>query len=676
MPFIGEVTGNPYHSMQRRATRTIRPLTEMDGSPIADIKTSSFGGEVYLIEGEHLKKGDLVLVDSIKASDPSIRTQYPRTATRRVELVGADNVVDFLMVEQAELETAVSDNRPLIWPKNAAFWLPPSAQALLITEKMVYGPLPFTMQNGRIQVAWSHETEFFMLERDALAALCRPYEIKQSKKHSRTIALKSQYTEALRYLQHEGDAVRAWPWEQIKLALHLRPTAQFMGWLNEQADIEAHFEAALYKQLIEPKEIELREAETAFAQEKIEHARDIALARQVLKLEESAAVENQPTSLHEATNFSDQRQLLRHVQDYVRAKGYYFEDELLANFWTCLKANYLTILAGISGTGKSKLPQYMGEALDAKVRLIPVKPNWHDSRDLLGFYNPLTQSFQHTRFLQALLAAKQEEDQRLWIIILDEMNLASVEHYFADFLSLLEQDGDGIEIELDGWDIETWEKTRNHWREQRDVTRLHQTLQLKPPILMPRNVRFVGTVNIDQTTQMLSDKLLDRADVIQFERVDLAKLPLEARWQRIEKGGTRQRLLPVQFRQWATIGKASSEALAQLRPYSTQLQQLNQILEKANLHFGFRVLTEVERYLLQIIAGGDYLGVDRAYDLQIKQRVLPRIRRMVADPDLLKQTLEETLHLLQDYPGSRQKIEEGFLRQLKQGFVNYWELGT
>lgn len=673
MPFIGLVTGNPFQ-MQRRGTRKIRPLTEIDGRPIEDIKTSSFGGEVYLAKGAHLHEGDLVLVDSTKTSTHSIRMHYPQTATGRVEPLGPDNVVDLFMVTQLELETAVSKNDPLTWPLEGQFW--PLDKTLLVTNEKVYGPLPYIEQKGQAVVTWSPDSDFFVMAKPQFTSFCCLYSIRLTDKPGRIVAVRSDYERALHYLQNEGKPVRAWPWELIVCALRLRPTEPFTAWLHEQPSIEKQFADRLYATEIEPVKKQLAEERALFEQEKADQTQDITLMQQVFKLNQAEAEGNRAAPLAAVADFVDQRQLLHHIQAYVQAKGYYFSDELLANFWTCLKANYLTILAGISGTGKSKLPQYVAEALDAEVRLIPVKPNWHDSRDLLGFYNPLTQSFQHTRFLQALLAAKEEEEERLWIIILDEMNLAPVEHYFADFLSLLEQDHDGVEIELDGWDRGTWEKTRNHWRAEKDATRLHQTLQLEPPIFMPRNVRIVGTVNIDQTTQMLSDKLLDRADVIQFERVDLAKLSLEARWQRTEQETEKRRLLPDQFRRWANVDKVSSEALERLRPFSSELQQLNQTLGKANLHFGFRVLTEVERYLLQVITGKEYLAVDRAYDFQIKQRVLPRIRRMATDPELLSEILEKALEQLRAYPDSCHKIEQGFLRQLRQGFVNYWELGA
>jgi hypothetical protein len=673
MPFVGQVTGNPF-PLQRRDTRQIRPLTEENGSSIERAEASSFGGEVYLASGARFQEGNLVFVHATKDSDPSIRQQYPQTVKGRVELLGAENVVDLLVIAQTDLETAVSNNEPLTRPQNGRFW--PTEKALLVTDELVYGLLPFLDQNNQVVVTWSPDHEFFVMPRQKFTSFCCLYSIKLANTPDRVVAIRSNYERALNYLQNEGAPVRVWPWEMLETALRLRPNSQFTAWLDQQESIREQFAERLFQLEIEPAKKQLAEERALLEQQKSAYAHDVAIARQVLKLDETEAAHNAPAALDPVAEFSGQRQLVKHIQTYVRAKGYYFSEELLANFWTCLKANYLTVLAGISGTGKSKLPQYVGDALGAQVRLIPVKPNWHDSRDLLGFYNPLTQSFQQTRFLQALLDAKKEEDKRLWLIILDEMNLAPVEHYFADFLSLLEQDHDRVEIELDGWDRGTWEKTRNHWRIENDPTRLSQTLQLEPPILMPSNVRIVGTVNIDQTTQMLSDKLLDRTDVIQFERVDFTQLSLEDRWLRAERVAAKRRLLPDQFRQWAAVDGSNIEALKRLDPFSAQLQQLNQTLGQANLHFGFRVLTEVERYMLQVITGDEYLDVNRAFDLQVKQRILPRIRRMVADSESLKATLEASLQQLQGYPDSCEKIEHGFLQQLKQGFVNYWELGS
>ena len=136
-------------------------------------------------------------------------------------------------------------------------------------------------------------------------------------------------------------------------------------------------------------------------------------------------------------DFDDERALIEHIEEYIEGYAFFYDDWVVQNFYTCLKSNYMTILAGMSGVGKSKLPWLVASAIGARFYLIPVRPNWHDDRDLLGFFNFRDNRYESTRFLDCLVAAQDEPD-RLHIICLDEMNLAPVEHYFANFLSIME----------------------------------------------------------------------------------------------------------------------------------------------------------------------------------------------------------------------------------------------
>jgi hypothetical protein len=143
------------------------------------------------------------------------------------------------------------------------------------------------------------------------------------------------------------------------------------------------------------------------------------------------------------------------------------------------------------------------------LRVIAVQPDWTDNRGLLGYHNPLTEEYVSSRFLDLLVAAQQEadaaeregRDPHPYFIVLDEMNLARVEQYFADFLSALESGepldlGHGSQDETPGWIAAT-----------------------RRPV--PRNIFFTGTVNIDETTSMFSPKVLDRAFTIEVNQVQL-----------------------------------------------------------------------------------------------------------------------------------------------------------
>ncbi|MCF8004869.1 MAG: AAA family ATPase, partial [Chromatiaceae bacterium] len=130
-----------------------------------------------------------------------------------------------------------------------------------------------------------------------------------------------------------------------------------------------------------------------------------------------------------------------HIQRYLFGKDIGYPQELLANFHALLCTGDLIILSGLSGSGKTNLVKSYAEATGNEARIVPVKPNWTSAEDLIGFHNPLQRAYATTPFLDALFEAK-SDPERLYIVCLDEMNLARVEYYFADFLSRLEDRAD------------------------------------------------------------------------------------------------------------------------------------------------------------------------------------------------------------------------------------------
>ncbi len=137
----------------------------------------------------------------------------------------------------------------------------------------------------------------------------------------------------------------------------------------------------------------------------------------------------------------EEKALLDAIKHYITARGYYFDDETLANYHICLKTRPFVILAGLSGTGKSKLSQLYAEALGHKQRYLrlPVRPNWNDDRYLLGHLNVITREYVTEPAVEFILEANQDQDQ-LYFFCLDEMNLAHVEYYFSQFLSAMEEE--------------------------------------------------------------------------------------------------------------------------------------------------------------------------------------------------------------------------------------------
>ncbi|MBL9100168.1 MAG: hypothetical protein JNL82_04365 [Myxococcales bacterium] len=252
------------------------------------------------------------------------------------------------------------------------------------------------------------------------------------------------------------------------------------------------------------------------------------------------------------------------------------------------------------------------------VEVVAVRPDWTDHRGLLGFYNPLTQRYQATPLLRLLLAARDELDRagrqnrlpRPYFAILDEMNLARVEHYFSDFLSCLES-GESIhlhdDLRLASGDIDGAEPIPTH-------------------LEIPRNVFLTGTVNVDETTYMFSPKVLDRAFVFEFNSVDLThygrSTPANLALLRL----TRTFPDPFTFpgnptpEDWARLARLPPAEPA-LRP----IQAIHEALRRDNRHFGFRVANEVARFLLLAVEQAGDIVLPNALDLAVLAKVLPKL---------------------------------------------------
>jgi len=272
--------------------------------------------------------------------------------------------------------------------------------------------------------------------------------------------------------------------------------------------------------------------------------------------------------------FLDKQSAISHIQAYLFEKDIVYPRYILEDFFALIQTNDLIILAGESGSGKTNLIKSFADAIGGKFFIIPVKPNWTSSEDLLGYYNPLEKKYLTTPFLEALLEAKDNPDTP-YFICLDEMNLARVEYYFADFLSLLEERGEQPEIKLYSEDesahilsefknvMKTIEIVKEKYKKKnivnfiellqdeeinKELTRIfgfsdkdslikyHTDLRrmltgiLNTPssITFPKNVRIIGAINIDETTHYLSPKILDRAHIMKFDS------PLLQDWTKIE----------------------------------------------------------------------------------------------------------------------------------------------
>lgn len=185
--------------------------------------------------------------------------------------------------------------------------------------------------------------------------------------------------------------------------------------------------------------------------------------------------------------------------------AHYYDEHTIRSFMASLAASRLLILQGVSGTGKTSLPEYFAYAVGGKCQRIEVQSSWRDKPDLLGFYNSFFKSFNESAFSRALYEANTNRwRNRPYFIVLDEMNLSRIEYYFADLLSVLEGTPNTWQVELLGQAPNCLPK---QLRTQNGAAML--------PI--PQNVWFIGTANTDESTYEITRKVYDRAQILQFD---------------------------------------------------------------------------------------------------------------------------------------------------------------
>ena len=199
--------------------------------------------------------------------------------------------------------------------------------------------------------------------------------------------------------------------------------------------------------------------------------------------------------------------IINKVENYIKNQGYNYTYNQLSNLYLSLKTKPFTILAGISGTGKSKIIRLLSDAIQADYTLISVRPDWNDATDLIGYKN-LDDKFIKGQLTKTILKAQQNKNKP-YLICLDEMNLARVEYYLSDYLSIIESRKK----------VEQYIITDNivQYQENNETIKLH----------IPDNIYIIGTVNMDDTTFQFSRKVLDRANTIEFSDVDLDNLFFE-----------------------------------------------------------------------------------------------------------------------------------------------------
>jgi hypothetical protein len=310
----------------------------------------------------------------------------------------------------------------------------------------------------------------------------------------------------------------------------------------------------------------------------------------------------------------DEASWLTHVKKSIQNSGFVFNDRLIEAFHTSLKCGdwaSLTALAGVSGTGKSELPRLYAAAGGMRLSMVSVLPDWDNKQELFGHFDYLSMAFKPQPLLRAMAQAQTPSasggfDDGMLLVLLDEMNLARVELYFADLLSKLESrrgtvDEPYIEIDL-GANAEPY--------------------RLK----LSRNILFVGTMNDDETTHALSSKVLDRTNLIRFPSPrhlvarEKPTLPAQSRWLRAETWDTWKK-------DPAELDKDRHEKVMQ------SMQTFKEALDYTNSPIGHRPLQATLHYVANHPGQGQGgTGCQHAMEDQFLQKIVPRLDQAGLDP--------------------------------------------
>jgi len=357
--------------------------------------------------------------------------------------------------------------------------------------------------------------------------------------------------------------------------------------------------------------------------------------------------------------------IVQHIHSYISSKGFYYTKEEVINLFLSLKTKPFVILSGISGTGKTKIVQWLAESVGAtekngRFTLIPVRPDWNDGSDLLGYVD-IKGEFKPGPLTKVILEAEQHEEDP-YFVLLDEMNLARVEHYFSDVLSVMES---------------------RRWEDGKIVSSNLLSKEIAgQDISLPPNVYIIGTVNMDETTHPFSKKVLDRANTIEFNRVQLNHLDFLKELKEAEPIQLKQEVFTAKYLHLKDVYHQYPHIVEKA---TTELVQINEYLQPLGAHVGHRVRDEICFYLAYN-EEGQLMTFENAFDHCLLQKILPRISGSDAR---VQHALEQLFTFCTNielngeydglldftyakYPKSANKVLDMLRRLRDDGFTSFW----
>lgn len=327
-----------------------------------------------------------------------------------------------------------------------------------------------------------------------------------------------------------------------------------------------------------------------------------------------------------------------------KESGFEFSKRLFYSFHTSLKTSDmspLTVLAGVSGTGKSKLPQLYSRFGGLYFISVPVQPDWDSPQSLFGYFNSIEKRFNATSLLRALVSFQANKSKsvtkdnitdlsnNVLIVLLDEMNLAHVELYFADLLSKLEERrGESKDI---GFEVDLGAGNEKY------------------NVVLTDNVKWVGTMNEDETTKSLSDKVIDRGNVISFPRPN--------KFERYNKKTLAPEANKIDRAVWeAWIDDKATLSDVEANKYMTIVEEINDALKKVNRALGHRVWQSIENYMISHPLVNEYSqdkdkrekALNYAFEEALVHKVMPKLRGIDTDGSQRTDCLDAIKNILID----------------------------
>lgn len=372
----------------------------------------------------------------------------------------------------------------------------------------------------------------------------------------------------------------------------------------------------------------------------------------------------------------DEEKAIQSLYQLVEACGFEIPIRLQDAFHTALKTSdisCLTVMAGVSGTGKSAFPKLYAQAMGMHFLPLAVEPRWDSPHDLFGFLNYMENRFEATTLGRALvqfnnaphaLESTTSLKDQLLLVLLDEMNLARIEYYFSEFLSKLEMRRNSNITREEDYRVVSVEVFSGHESDDKGDS--------SPAVRLyaGTNILFVGTMNEDESTQSLSDKVIDRANVLYFGRPN----KLQDKRQKMFEDTHWLPLPESVWRSW--IANAGTETVPYYAQIDDLINRINRTLALLGRPFGWRTYKAMQSYIANhpAVRFREDNGLSPLAD-QIAMRVMPKLRGV--DLSEHGEVFNNLGQLLQDIgnPALQQAFDQA--RQSTQGFFDWrgidWE---